>query len=290
MEIATSAPDLATLERKCVDTRLALLKEIQVSGMGHYSSTLSIVEVLVSLYYGYLDVRPDEPTWANRDRLVLSKGHSCSALYPILADLGFFDPSHLDTFTRLGSILGDHPDMKKVPGVDFSSGSLGHGLSVGVGMAIAQGLRRSNSRVVVIHGDGEQNEGQVWEAAGYAGSHRLSNLLVVLDNNGIQVDGTNEEVLDFAPIADKWRAFNWRVVEVDGHDIAALRAAYAEYDELRRVAEAKPTIIIAHTIAGRGVDFIVGDPAWHVGYLQGVDNEEAMRLVQTMYPDVEVRS
>jgi transketolase len=260
------------------------LEEVQVAGMGHYGSSLSAVEILVSLYYGFLNVRPTDPNWAERDRLVLSKGHSCSALFPILADLGFFDASHLDTFTRLGSILGDHPDKKKVPGVDFSSGSLGHGLSIAVGMTLAQRLRRINSRIVVIHGDGEQNEGQVWEAAAYAGAHRLSNLLAVMDRNGIQVDGTTHEVLDFEPIEDKWKAFGWRVVHVDGHDLRALRRAYEEYDELRQGAGQPPTMVIAHTVAGKGVDFITGDAAWHVGYLYGADHEEAIRQIRSMYP------
>lgn len=215
---------------------------------------------------------------------MLSKGHACSALYPILADLGFFDRAELATFTRLGSILGDHPDRNKVPGVDFSSGSLGHGLSVGVGMALAQRLRGVAGRVVVVIGDGEQNEGQLWEAAAYAGAHRLGGLMAVMDRNGVQVDGTTEEVLDMEPVADKWRAFGWSVTEVDGHDLDALLEAYAAYDLRRTEPGSPPTLVVARTTAGKGIGFIEGDAAWHVGYLHGDDRDEAIRQIRAMLP------
>lgn len=272
---------IAKMQQRCTEVRLDVLDEIEVAGSGHYGSSYSAVEIMVALYHGLLDVRPADPDWAARDRFVLSKGHACSALYPILAGLGFFDVTHLRAFTRLGSILGDHPDRKKVPGIDFSSGSLGHGLSVGVGMASALRLQGHDSRVVVLLGDGEQNEGQVWEAAAYASARKLGALLAVVDRNGVQVDGSTEEVLDMEPMAERWRAFGWHVEEVDGHSIAQLLAAYARYDARRR-GDA-PTLLIARTTAGKGISFIENDAAWHVGYLHGEDAAEASRQVRAMY-------
>lgn len=269
------------IEQCCTQVRLAVLDEIEVAGSGHYGSSFSAVEIMVSLYHGLLDVRPEDPEWDARDRFVLSKGHACSAWYPILADLGFFDRSHLETFTRLGSILGDHPDRKKIPGVDFSAGSLGHGLSVAVGMATALRLQGHNSRVVVLIGDGEQNEGQVWEAAAYASVRKLGSLLAIVDRNGVQVDGSTEEVLDMEPMADKWRAFGWHVEEIDGHSVGDLLAAYERYDARRQ--SDTPTLMIAGTTAGKGISFIENDAAWHVGYLHGEDATEAARQVSTMY-------
>lgn len=283
MTQTSTALSVSALEAKATQVRLDILDEVQVAGSGHYGSSLSIVEILVALYYGFLNVDPDEPELPSRDRLVLSKGHGCSALYAVLADLGFIERQELQTFTRLGSNLGDHPDVKKVRGVDFSAGSLGHGLSIGLGMAMAQRLRAIDSRVVVIHGDGEMNEGQVWEAAAYAGAHRISNLLVVIDRNQVQVDGSTEEILDFEPVSAKWAAFKWHVEQCDGHDLTALRAAYDGYDERRQSPGAPPTVLIADTTAGKGVDFIEGQAAWHVGYLHGDDNKEAIRQITAMY-------
>jgi transketolase len=274
--------ELSRLQRECTEVRLAVLREIEVAGSGHYGSSYSAVEILVALYYRLLDVRSDDPEWPVRDRFVLSKGHACSALYPILTDLGFFDPAHLGTFTRLGSILGDHPDRKKIPGVDFSAGSLGHGLSVAVGMALAARQQGYRNRVVALIGDGEQNEGQIWEAAAFASARRLGDILAVVDRNGVQVDGTTEETLDMEPMADKWRAFGWRVEEVDGHDLEALAAAFDRYDKRR--PDGQPSLVIAHTVAGKGIGFIENQAAWHVGYLHGPDAEEAERLVRAMYP------
>lgn len=278
-----AAHDLPALQQRSVDVRLWTLDEVESAGSGHYGPAFSCVEILVSLYYGYLDVRPEEPTWAQRDRFILSKGHACSALYPILADLGFFDVAHLKTFTRLGSILGDHPDMRKIPGLDFSSGSLGHGLSVGVGMAEGLRYQGSPSRVAVLLGDGELNEGQNWEAAAYAAHRELANVLAIVDANGVSVDGTTADVLRFEPLEDKWQAFGWDVERVDGHDLAALRAAYARYDERRATVGAPPTVVIADTVAGKGVSFIEGMAEWHVGYLAGTDRERAVADIRSMF-------
>lgn len=267
------------MERKCRDVRIAMLDESEVAGAGHYASSLSIVEILVGLYYsGFLNVRPPEPDWQERDRFFLSKGHGCSALYPILADLGFFDSEHLSTFANLGSILGDHPDVKKIPGIDFSSGSLGHGLSVGCGMSSALRHQGHASRVVVLMGDGEMNEGQVWEAAAYASYQELANLLVIIDRNRIQVDGPTEEILDFEPVVEKWESFGWRVNTVDGHSLEQLTAAYDAVAD--RTAFGAPSLIVAETTGGRGIGLIENQAAWHLGYLGGADRAAALEELQ----------
>lgn len=271
------------LGRKCVDIRLRNLEMVEVAGSGHYGPAFSVVEILVSLYYGLLNLRPHEPDWPDRDRFVLSKGHAVSALYPVLADLGYFEDSLLETFTRLGSSLGDHPDMKKVPGIDFSSGSLGHGLSIGAGMAEALRLQGRDSRVVVLVGDGELDEGQIWEAAAYASHRRLGSLLAIVDANRVSVDGQAEEVLSLEPLDQKWEAFGWRTERVDGHDLGALLAAYGRFDDHRSHDAARPTALIADTVAGRGVDFIEGMAEWHVGYLHGEDRGRAEASIRAMY-------
>ncbi len=274
---------LALLRAKSTEMRLANLREVEVSGSGHYGPSFSCMEILVCLYYAFLRVRGDEPQWAARDRFVMGKGHACSALYPILADLGFFPAEELDTFTRLGSILGDHPDMKKVPGVDFSSGSLGHGLSIGTGMADGCRLQGHDSRVVVMLGDGELNEGQVWEAAGYASHRRLSNLLAVVDANKVSVDGITADLLDYEPLEAKFAAFGWTTERIDGHDHAELLAALGRFAARSADPDARPTALIADTVAGKGIDFIEGMAEWHVGYLGGADLTRAVRSIETMF-------
>lgn len=265
----------AEMERKCREVRIAMLDASEIAGAGHYASSLSIVEILVALYYGEsLNVRPDEPEWPARDRFVLSKGHGCSALYPILVDLGFFEAEHLLTFANLGSILGDHPDVKKIPGIDFSSGSLGHGLAVGCGMASAVRYQGHPSRVVVLMGDGEMNEGQVWESAAYASARGLSNLMVVIDRNRIQVDGPTEEILSYEPVVDKWEAFGWDVTTVNGHSLEELQNAYRAVAQ--RGETDRPAVIIAETVGGKGISFIENQAAWHLGYLHGDDRQAAL--------------
>jgi transketolase len=278
--------ELRALAQRCTDTRLRVLEQVEVAGGGHYGSSLSLVELVVSLFHRCLRVRPDDPEWAERDRFILSKGHGCSTLYAVLAELGFFDLDVLGTFTRLGSILGDHPDRRKVPGVDFSSGSLGHGLSVGVGMA--QGLRaqgRHDSRVCVLIGDGEQDEGQIWEGAAAGSWNALGNLLVVCDRNNVQVDGTTEETMSMEPIADKWRAFGWNVLEVDGHDLTQLCDTWERLDA-DRASTGQPTFVLAHTVAGKGIPAIEGDAAWHVGYLHGPDVDAAVETIRAVHADL----
>lgn len=280
------AADIKLLEKKCIEVRLGVLDQVAVAGSGHYGPAFSATEIFVALYYAFLRVDGQRPGWKERDRFVLSKGHACSAVYPILVDLGFFDAGHLSTFTRLNSILGDHPDMRKIPGFDFSSGSLGHGLSVACGMA--EGIRHQGleSRVVAVIGDGEQNEGQIWEAAAYAGFRRLSNLLCICDRNGVCVDGRTEDIMSVEPMADRWRAFGWHVEEVDGHDLQVLVDQLDAFEK-RRAAGGPPTFIVANTVSGRGVDFIEEQAVWHLGYLHGADEAEARRQIENMYAETE---
>ncbi|GAA5187470.1 transketolase [Rugosimonospora acidiphila] len=282
--LAADRDVVSMLQDRSVEMRLANLRLVETAGSGHYGPCFSCMEIMVSLYYGLLRVRPDEPAWPDRDRFVLGKGHACSALYPILADLGFFPDARLETFTRLGSMLGDHPDMRKIPGIDFSSGSLGHGLSIGTGMADGVRLAGRDSRVVVLLGDGELNEGQVWEAAAYASHRGLSNLLAIVDANKVSVDGATADLLSFEPIDRRFAAFGWVAQRVDGHSHTALLAAYREFDD-RRAAEpdGPPTVLVADTVAGKGIDFIEGMAEWHVGYLGGVDRERAIASIRRMF-------
>lgn len=269
--------DRAAWVRRCVVDLAA------VAGSGHIGPALSCTDILVSLYYGYMNIDPKNPGMTTRDRFILSKGHACSALYPILADLGYFPGRELDDFVQLGSILGDHPNMRKVPGIDFSSGSLGHGLSIGIGMAEAGRLRKTSERIVVMLGDGELNEGQIWEAAGYASARKLGNLLAIVDRNHVQVDGRTEDVLDFEPIADKFRAFGWTVHDINGHEFSEILGAFDRFDAQRRRPGAGPTVIVADTVSGKGIPFIEGMAEWHIGYLAGEDYERAVAGIDAVH-------
>jgi len=278
-----SGYDVPALQRKAIETRLKVLDQVEVAGSGHYGPAFSCTEILVALYYGYLRLRPDDPGWPPRDRFIMSKGHAISALYPILADLGYFDEAWLRTFCRLGSRLGDHPDMRKVPGADFSAGSLGHGLSIAAGMALGARTRGFDSRIVVLLGDGELCEGQVWEAVAFASHHHLGSLLAIVDANRVSVDGPTDQVLSFEPIDGRFAAFGWYAERVDGHDLAALRAALARFDERRAMPAARPTVLVADTVVGKGVDFIEGLAEWHVGYFAGADADRARASIRAMY-------
>jgi transketolase len=220
---------------------------------------MSLIEIMRVLYDDILKFRPAEPKWTDRDRMILSKGHGCLALYAILADKGFIPFDTLDTFCLRDSILGGHPEAGKVAGVEASTGALGHGLSVGIGMALALRAANKSNKVFVVMGDGEINEGSVWEAAMCAGKHKLANLTAMVDYNKIQSAGFTRDIQDLEPLLDKWRAFGFAAVEVDGHDVGELRAL------LRRlpIAADKPTAIVCHTVKGKGVGFAENDPNWH---------------------------
>ncbi|MDQ3248061.1 MAG: transketolase, partial [Chloroflexota bacterium] len=212
---------LERLQERAQFIRTETVRLIEIAKSGHYTSVFSAAEILATLYYHTMQVT-DDPTWRDRDRLILSKGHCAVGVYPILADLGYFPTAWLDNYARLGSPLGDHPDMRKVPGIDFSSGSLGHGLSIGLGMALGLKQQQSPGRVFVLLGDGELNEGQIWEAAQAASHLKAGNLVGIIDRNGMGLDARTEETMQIEPLAAKWQAFNWQVHECDGHNLAEL--------------------------------------------------------------------
>jgi transketolase len=263
--MASPAPAAATLPvTPALDARSRQLRRLVVraldgGGRGHVGSSMSLIEILRVLYDDVLRFRPAEPGWPERDRMILSKGHGCLALYAMLADKGFIGADTLDSFCRRDSILGGHPEAGKVPGVEASTGALGHGLSVGLGMALAVRARKRDSRVFVVMGDGEINEGSVWEAAMCAGKHRLSELTAIIDYNKIQSAGPTREILDLEPLIDKWRAFGFATAEVDGHDVAELRKAFGGLP----LDRTRPTAIVCHTVKGKGIPFAENDPAWH---------------------------
>jgi transketolase len=264
---------LATLREKAKLSRKETIRLVGIAKSGHYGSVFSAAEILATLYYHVLRYDAHRPNWPDRDRFILSKGHAAVGLYPLLADVGFFDAALLDTYTRLGSPFGDHPDMRKIPGIDFSSGSLGHGLSVGVGMALAARVSGRDYRVYVLLGDGELDEGQVWEAAMSAAHYKLGNLVAIVDRNRVSVDGPTAEVMEIEPLADKWAAFGWRVHEVDGHDLEVLLDRFAALPD---PASAQPTVLIAHTVAGKPVSFMEHRFEWHLGYLAPEDQARAL--------------
>ncbi len=225
---------------------------------GHPGGSFSLAEILACLYFRILRIDPSRPDWPDRDRFILSKGHAAPIYYVALAERGFFPRETLDTYDELNSILQGHPDMH-TPGVDMASGSLGQGLSPGIGMALGARLRGKDFRVVVVLGDGEIQEGQVWEAAMAASAYRLDNLTAIVDWNKIQLSDFIEKALPMDPVPDKWRAFGWHVRECDGHDVAAILHAL---EELRQV-RGRPTVLLAHTVKGKGVSFMENNPAWH---------------------------
>ena len=255
--LMSSSP--APLDERSKQLRRLALRALAGGNRGHIGSTMSLIEILRVLYDDVLRYRPEDPHWPGRDRLILSKGHGCVALYALLADKGFFPMEVLDTFCRRDSILGGHPEASKVPGVEASTGSLGHGLAYGIGMALAARMQDRGTRVFVVMGDGETDEGSVWEGALAAGKHRLSNLTAVIDYNKIQSAGFTEEIQTLEPIVDKWRAFNFAVAEVDGHDVEQLRAVLGSVP----LVPARPTAVICHTVKGKGIPVAENKPEWH---------------------------
>ena len=246
------------------DDRSKLLRRYVIDAMrgggrGHLGSSMSMVEILRVLYDSVLKYDSTNPQWAERDRFILSKGHGCLALYAILADKGFFPISELEGFCRPTSRLGGHPERGKVPGVEASTGALGHGLPIGVGMALAMRIQSRNSRVFVLTGDGEINEGSNWEAAMAASKHKLSNLTVMVDYNKLQSYGKTSEVLDLEPLVDKWKSFGFITHEVDGHDIVSLEEILKKLP----FSDGAPSAIICHTIKVKGFPFAEGNPEWH---------------------------
>ena len=255
MEISVSQKEnliIAELKSKANKVRKDIVKMITEAKSGHPGGSLSAVDVVTALYFNVMRHNPENPKWENRDRFILSKGHAAPLLYSVLAESGYFEVKELLTLRKLGSRLQGHPDMKRLPGIEISTGSLGHGFSVGNGMAIAGKLNRKDFRVYVLLGDGECQEGQVWEAAMTASHYKLDNVTAILDYNGLQLDGPVKDVMNINPISNKWRAFGWYVIEINGHDFKEILDSFEKVRKLK----GKPSIIIAHTTKGKGVSFM----------------------------------
>lgn len=251
--------DIKRLQEKAKEVRKGIIETVYSNKSGHPGGSLSIADIMTVLYFNQMNIDEKNPKWEDRDRLVLSKGHCSPALYSCLANRGFFDVEKLKTFRNINSNLQGHPDMNKVPGVDISSGSLGQGLSCANGMAIAGKMDNKNYRVYCILGDGEIEEGQVWEAAMASNKYKLDNLCVIVDNNNLQIDGTIEEVMSSYPIDEKFKSFGFQVINIDGHNIQEIIDAF---DVAKNVKD-KPTCIIAKTIKGKGVSYMENDVKWH---------------------------
>ena len=251
--------DVKELQKKAMQVRKGIIEAVYYGKSGHPGGSLSIADILTVLYFYELNIDEKNPKWENRDRLVLSKGHCSPALYSCLANRGFFKLERLKTFRKIDSNLQGHPDMNKVPGVDMTTGSLGQGLSAANGMAIAGKLDKKDYRVYCILGDGEIEEGQIWEASMAAKKYKLDNLCVILDNNNLQIDGTIEEVMSSYPIDEKFRSFGFEIIKIDGHDIEEILKAF----EVARNVKGKPTLIIAKTIKGKGVSYMENKVGWH---------------------------
>ncbi len=265
----------ASLDAKSLGLRATMVRMMEAAGRGHLGSALSLVEILRVLYDDVLRYVPTNPKWAGRDRFILSKGHGCLALYAVLAEKGFFPQSELWKYCQSDGILGGHPEFK-VPGVEASTGSLGHGLSLGIGMALNARYERSGYRCYVVVGDGESNEGSIWEAAMCAGKHRLSNLTVIVDYNKYQSYGASSEVQNLEPIGDKWRSFGFAVQEVQGHSLEELRDVLTSLPlELD-----KPSTVICHTVKGKGIDFVENNMDWH--HKNKVTPEEVQSLLASL--------
>ncbi len=254
---ATDTKDLTEIARS---VRQHIVRMTSAANSGHPGGALSAADIVTALYFRVMKgLDPNNPRNPDRDRFILSKGHACPVLYGVLAEKGYIPRELVLTFRKLHSILQGHPDMNKVPGVDMSAGSLGQGLSAGVGMALAAQLDNRNYRVYVMLGDGECQEGQVWEAAMAGAHYKLDNLIAIVDRNGLQIDGPTETVMGLDPLQDKWASFGWHVIEIDGHSFPEILAAF---DEASSVKE-KPVVIIARTIKGKGVSFMENAVEWH---------------------------
>jgi transketolase len=247
------------LKKRAQEVRIEIIKMIYKAQSGHPGGSLSAADIVTVLYFNILNIDVNRPQWEERDRFILSKGHACPVWYVCLAKKGFFPEEELSKLRKIGGILQGHPDMCKVPGLDMTTGSLGQGLSVGVGMALGAKTKGLKFITYVMLGDGEINEGQIWEAAMSANKFKLNNLIAILDYNNLQLDGQCNEVMPIEPLADKWQSFGWDVKEIDGHNICEILTVF--YD-LKKHQE-KPTIIIAHTVKGKGVSYMENQLNWH---------------------------
>ncbi len=258
MPTATTIPtDLKSLTKQM---RVDIIRMIEAAGNGHPGGSLSIIDIITVLYWKFLKHDPKKPDWEGRDRFILSKGHACPALYTAMAYRGYFPKEDLMNLRKLGSPLQGHPDRLRLPGIEFSTGSLGQGLSVGVGMACAAKLDKKDWKTVVVLGDGELQEGQCWEAFMSAPKFKLDNLIAIVDFNNGQIDGPVKEIMDINPLTDKLRAFNWEVQAIDGHDLGAIEKALAKAWAAK---DGRPQVIVADTVKGKGVSFMEHNIAWH---------------------------
>lgn len=277
--MALSESEIAVLEQKAWEIRRKTIQTIVWAGGGHAGGALSQVDILVALYYHYLHVDPKNPDWEDRDRVVLSKGHGGVGYAPVLADKGYFSEELLREFNHTGSPFGMHLDRLKVPGVDASTGSLGHGLPMAAGLALGARLKRKTWRTYCIIGDGECHEGSIWEGAMFAAHYKLDNLSAFVDRNKLCIDGIVEEIMALEPLKDKWRSFGWHVLEADGHNFKQLGDAIDE----ALATKGKPTVIIADTVKGKGVDYMEDEPAWHYGGLDSEKEKMALLSIDRMY-------
>ena len=264
------------LDERSLALRRTIVRIMAAGKRGHFGSACSLVEILRVLYDEILRYDPKQPHWPLRDRCILSKGHGCLALYAILADKGFFPVEELEKFCHADGILGGHPEQGKVPGVEASTGSLGHGLAIGIGFALAAEHDHREHRVFVVMSDGECNEGSVWEAALYASKHRLSRLTVLIDYNQQQSYGSTFEVCDLEPLVDKWAAFGFAVEAVDGHSLSALRSVLTRVP----LQPFKPSAIICHTVKGKGVPYAESNPEWH--HKNKISDDEVRQLLAAL--------
>ncbi len=250
---------LAELQALSKTVRRHIIEMTGAAGSGHPGGSLSMVEILVVLFFDVMNHKPEAPAWPERDRFLLSKGHGCPALYAVLAESGYTPVEELKNLRKLGSIYQGHPDKRFIPALEGSTGSLGQGLSVVLGMGLAARLDGKPYRSYVVLGDGEIQEGQIWEAAMFGSYHKVDNVAAIVDYNKLQLDGFISDIMELEPLADKWRGFGWHTIEVDGHDIAALRAAFTEAAAIKD----QPTVVIAHTVKGKGVSFMENNPKFH---------------------------
>ncbi len=256
---SVETPSFTELEAIAKRVRRDIIEMITAAKSGHPGGSLSAVELLVGLYFDQMKHDPQNPKWADRDRFILGKGHAAPVLYSVMAECGYLPKDQLNTLRQMGSIYQGHPDVRFIPALEASTGSLGEGLSVGLGMAIAAKMNGSPSRVYVMLGDGEIQEGQIWESAMFGSFHKVDNIVAIVDYNKIQLDGWVKDIMDLEPLGDKWRAFGWHTLTIDGHNPSAVRAAYSEAAHTK----GKPTAIIAHTIKGKGVSFMENNPKYH---------------------------
>jgi len=255
------AKSIAELQEIAKRVRRDIVEMITAAKSGHPGGSLSAVELVVELYFNHMRIDPANPKWADRDRFILSKGHAAPVLYSVMAERGYADApkDQLNTLRKLGSVYQGHPDVRYIKALEASTGSLGEGLSIGLGMGLADRLDGRPNRTYVILGDGESQEGQIWEAAMAAPFHKIDNVICIVDDNRIQLDGFVKDIMEVEPLADKWRAFGWNTLEIDGHDFGAIRGALENAD----ATKGKPTCLVAHTVKGKGVSFMENNPKFH---------------------------